>query len=119
MGRANTKFSLEQIEKIAAQLRDMPEVQDAPTQSKADAVRLLIGEIEALKERGYTFDQIAVALTSNGLELTSATLKNYIHRAKQTRSETKNKRKSKRSSQKMDIISKAKNPNSCEDAGDI
>jgi hypothetical protein len=60
----------------------MPEVEKAPTKSKADAVQILMREIETLKARGYSIEQIAEVLTENGLDISTPTLKSYIYRSK-------------------------------------
>ena len=83
------RYSDSDIESIAAKLRDMPKVNTAPTRSKADVVQKLSGEIEELRRRGYTFDQIAEALCGSGLNISTATLRNYIYRAKSKRAAPK------------------------------
>lgn len=52
--------------------------------SKQEAVAMLTAQVGALQKRGYTVSEIADILTSNGLQITVATLKSYLTRAKST-----------------------------------
>lgn len=49
--------------------------------SKQMAVKIMALEIRALQKRGYDFEQIAQLLTSRGLSISVATLRNYLQRA--------------------------------------
>lgn len=71
----------EQIDGIKAKLRNMPDVHGKNI-SKQAAVTHLSKEIDALKKRGYGIDDIASELTNAGLEISVATLKCYVQRAK-------------------------------------
>jgi len=56
-------YTIEQIEQIAAKLRELPPIERQQRQvNKQEAVRLLAKEIQALRQRGYTLEQIADAL---------------------------------------------------------
>ena len=57
------KCTTEQLEAIAAKLREMPPVEKKKQEhSKQDAVRILSKEIALLQKRGYTLDQISETL---------------------------------------------------------
>jgi methionine synthase II (cobalamin-independent) len=77
------KYTTEQLEAIAAKLRDMPPVEKKKHEhSKQEAVRILAKEIGALQKRGYTLDQISETLRGEGLSIATPTLKSYLQRAK-------------------------------------
>lgn len=78
------KYTTEQLEAIAAKLRQMPavETRKKPNHSKQDAVRVLSKEIVALQKRGYTLEQISETLRGEGLGIATPTLKSYLQRAK-------------------------------------
>jgi len=76
-------YTTEQLEGIAAKLREMPPVEKKKqVHSKAEAVRFLGKEIAALQKRGYSLDQIAESLRGEGLDIATPTLKSYLQRAK-------------------------------------
>lgn len=77
------KYTTEQLDTIAARLRDMPAVEKPKQQlSKQAAVAVLAREITSLRKRGYTLVQIAEALRGEGLDIATPTLKNYLQRTK-------------------------------------
>ncbi|MFL9903332.1 protein mobC [Paraburkholderia fungorum] len=77
------KYTTEQLDAIAAKLREMPPVEKKKQQhSKQEAVRILSKEIAAMQKRGYTLDQISETLRGQGLEVATPTLKSYLQRAK-------------------------------------
>lgn len=76
------KYTTEQLEAIAAKLREMPPVEKKQEHSKQEAVRILSKEIAALQKRGYTLDQISETLRGEGLSIATPTLKSYLQRAK-------------------------------------
>lgn len=77
------KYTTEQLEAIAAKLREMPPVEKKQQEhSKQEAVRVLSKEIAALQKRGYTLDQISETLRGEGLSIATPTLKSYLQRAK-------------------------------------
>ena len=78
------KYTADQLSAIAEKLRTLPDP-PAPTRehSKQEAVRVLAKEIGTLQKRGYTVEQVAEALTGAGLGITTATLRNYLTRAKE------------------------------------
>jgi len=77
------KYTTEQLEAIAAKLREMPPVEKKKREhNKAEAVRLLSKEIALMQKRGYTLDQISESLRGEGLDIATPTLKSYLQRAK-------------------------------------
>lgn len=77
------KYTTEQIEAIAAKLREMPIVEKKKQEhSKQEAVSMLSKEIVSMQKRGYTLDQISEALTGQGIAVATPTLKSYLQRAK-------------------------------------
>ena len=77
------RYTTEMLEAIAKKLRDMPPIEEKTKEySKQDAVRILAKEITTLKGRGYTLDQIAETLRSEGIAISTPTLKNYLQRAR-------------------------------------
>jgi DNA-binding transcriptional MerR regulator len=50
--------------------------------SKQEAIRILAKTIFSLQKRGYTLEKISELLSSDGLGISTATLKNYLQRAK-------------------------------------
>ena len=50
------------------------------------AVQLLIPEIAALRDKGYTLSQIADHLNSAGIPVAQSTLRNYTHQPRRKRS---------------------------------
>lgn len=80
------KYTNEQLEAIAAKLRDMPPVEKKKQEhSKQEAVKVLSKEIAALQKRGYTLEQISETLKGEGLSIGTPTLKSYLQRAKPVR----------------------------------
>ena len=85
-GVSTMKHTTEQLEAIAAKLREMPPVEKKKQEhSKQEAVRVLSKEIAALQKRGYTLDQISETLRGEGLSIATPTLKSYLQRAKPTK----------------------------------
>jgi hypothetical protein len=98
------RISREQIERLRAALRKAPEVPPGGTDTtKQEAVRLLVGEIQTLQQRGYSLEQIAEMFRDGGLVLTTPTLKSYLSRAKGSR-------KRRRAGQKTEAGGAAKAP---------
>jgi hypothetical protein len=82
-GVGRMKYTTEQLEAIAAKLRDMPPVEKKKQEhSKQEAVRMISKEIASLQKRGYTLDQISETLRGEGLSIATPTLKSYLQRAK-------------------------------------
>ena len=75
--------TIAQAEALAEKLRALPAIENKNRPiSKAEEIKLLAGEIAALQERNYSLQQIASFLTCEGLEISTATLKNYLQRSK-------------------------------------
>lgn len=80
------KYTGEQLDSIAAKLRELPAVKRRQQEyTKQAAVGMLIKEITALQKRGYELTQIAEALRGEGLDITTPTLKNYLMRVRPIR----------------------------------
>ncbi len=77
------KFTKEEVSDVARRLRGLPDRDGVKQHSKRAAVAALTREIADLKKRGYTLEQVAEALTSSGLPISTPTLKNYLHRGRQ------------------------------------
>lgn len=100
--------SVDQAEKLAEKLWALPE-RDKSQQniSKQDEIRMLSSAIhELIHERHWTIQEIAVYLTSEGLEIGIPTLKNYLYRSKGPPKRTKDKRVKKRSANKPETAEK-------------
>ena len=77
--------TIAQAEALAEKLRALPAIENKNRPiSKAEEIKLLADEIAALQERNYSLQQIAEFLTGEGLEISTATLKNYLQRSKAT-----------------------------------
>ena len=82
---AGLAITIEKVEAIAAKLRAMPPVENKKREiSKQESIKLLTGEITAMRERGYTLEQIAALLTEDELQIGAPTLKSYLQRAAST-----------------------------------
>ena len=77
------KITLKAVEAIAEKLKTLPEQKPEERQiGKQEAIAVLKNEIEAVRRRGYSFEQIAEYLKGGGLDIGSAALKSYLARAK-------------------------------------
>ena len=77
------KYTAEQLETIAAKLRQMPPAEKKKRDfSRQEAVKILAKEIAALQRRGYSLEQISESLRGEGLDVATPTLKNYLQRSK-------------------------------------
>lgn len=101
-------ITIEKVEAIAAKLRAMPPVENKKREvSKQESIKLLTAEIAAMRERGYTLEQIAALLTEDDLQIGAPTLKSYLQRAAST-----GKHGSKQRSTKRKAASTATSPSS-------
>ena len=101
-------ITIEKVEAIAAKLRAMPPVENKKREvSKQESIKLLTAEIAAMRERGYTLEQIAALLTEDDLQIGAPTLKSYLQRAAST-----SKHGSKQRSTKRKAASTATSPSS-------
>jgi cell fate (sporulation/competence/biofilm development) regulator YmcA (YheA/YmcA/DUF963 family) len=77
------KYTKSQIDSIGSKLKTMPVVdKNSQKVSKQEAIRILAKEIFSLQKRGYTLEKISELLSSDGLGISTSTLKNYLQRAK-------------------------------------
>jgi hypothetical protein len=77
-----TKLTLETVENLRSKIAELPEVKSNQVAvSKQHAITLLKKDIETMKKKGYSIEQVAEVLKEGGIELSPATLKNYMHRA--------------------------------------
>lgn len=75
--------TIAQAEALEEKLRALPAIENKNRPiSKAEEIKLLANEIAALQQRNYSLQQIAEFLTGEGLEISTATLKNYLQRSK-------------------------------------
>lgn len=76
--------TVEDIEAIGAYLDSLPpkESKKRMVENKSEAVALLQKNIEAMRQRGYSLEDIATILAERGVEIASPTLKSYLQRAK-------------------------------------
>lgn len=89
-------ITIEQVETIAARMRTLPPIENKKqVVSKQESIRMLTGEIAALRERGYTLEQVAELLTANHLEIGAPTLKSYLQRSQSASKKATGKRKTK------------------------
>lgn len=73
------RITKESVEELRRKLdAAMPEADD--TLSKQGVVESLADNIRDMRSRGCTVDFVAQTLSSNGFEITPATLKNYLQR---------------------------------------
>jgi hypothetical protein len=77
-----------QVDLIAEKARRTPPAPPAEANlTKQEAVRLLAPEIAGLQRKGYKLDQIVASFRGDGLDLSTATMKSYLSRAKASRSQ--------------------------------
>lgn len=80
------RMTRESVEALRDVLRAKEPVNDGLVSNQA-AVASLESEIRAMQQRGFTLDQVAQELWARGLEISPATLKNYLHRILKARKE--------------------------------
>ena len=72
-------YTTEQIEKIGANMGELPEMEKRKRQhNKKEAIKLLAKDIASLRKRGYTLEHVADVLRGEGLDITERTLRNYL-----------------------------------------
>lgn len=76
--------TVEDIEAIGAYLDSLPpkETKKRMVENKSEAVALLQKNIEAMRQRGYSLEDIATILAERGVEIAGPTLKSYLQRVK-------------------------------------
>jgi hypothetical protein len=75
-----------QVALMAEKARRTPPAPPAEANvTKQEAVRLLAREIAGLQRKGYKLEQIVASFKGDGLDLSTATMKSYLSRAKASR----------------------------------
>lgn len=83
--KQSAAITSETVEKIRQHLDSLPDpVSDSLSIRKA--VNLLVPQITALREKGYTLAEIATHLNSAGLLVAQSTLRNYARQPRRKRS---------------------------------
>ena len=83
---ARALYSESQVKDIGEKLRAYKPLPPPEKQlNKKDAVKALMADIAVMQKNGYSLDQIADALTKEGFEVTTPTLKSYMTKAKPSR----------------------------------
>lgn len=100
------KFSSDLIKSLKSDLQKVPPAEQKKEElNKFEAVKLLADEIVRMNdELGYSMDEIARIISEKGLDIKSATLKNYLQKIK------KEKQKTKKTSKKYKSLDKANEP---------
>lgn len=82
---AKQSFSPALLATLGDQLRSMPRIEkQAQEKSRIESIRDLAADIRAAQRNGYSLAQIADSLTSGGLAISEATLKNYLGKVRPT-----------------------------------
>jgi hypothetical protein len=80
------KISLDKVLEISDSLNKLPKNNNKRIFiSKQKAIKEMSKSIECLRKKNYTFEEIANTLTNNGLDISAVTLRNYMQRAKKTK----------------------------------
>src|SRR5579859_1728984 len=69
------------LQAVRQALEAMPENEDKPL-SKLEAVRLVLPQIEASRQRGYSLQAIAELLCERGIHITQSVLRSYLTEAR-------------------------------------
>ena len=103
------RSSKEQVEYLKSLVAKYPidSIEDGMSENDWEGWQLLTAEIAAMRERGYTLEQIAALLTEDDLQIGAPTLKSYLQRAAST-----GKHGSKQRSTKRKAASTATSPSS-------
>lgn len=76
-------YTLEKANELASALRALPAKDPAQRRlDKQAVIRHIAEEITALQQRGYTLEEIAQAITTEDVAVTTPTLKSYLQRIK-------------------------------------
>lgn len=105
------QLTVADIKKLVEELEALPPVEnDARHVNKSEAVKMLVQQILALHERGYTYEMIAHILSQKGLPISAASLKTYLGRAKAATKTRKKPAKKDSSSGNAEATSKPDSP---------
>jgi len=75
--------TLEDAERMARALRALPAMDGSKRAlTKQALIKHLAREIASLQQRGYSIEQVTDSLRGVGLDITTPTLKSYLHRSK-------------------------------------
>ena len=87
--------TVEDIEAIGAYLDSLPpkETKKRMVENKSEAVAMLQKNIEGMRQRGYSLEDIATILAERGVEIAGPTLKSYLQRTKPSSKKPSLKRK--------------------------
>lgn len=77
------RFSAEQIRSIEQRLKALPKTNVVRSEmNKVEAIKMLSAAVRAAQKNGHTLDELAKQLGEWGFEISPATLKNYLLRAR-------------------------------------
>lgn len=77
--------TLADVERIREAMKAMPDVKpEERTLNNQQAISELTAEITEMRQRGYTWEQVADFFTENGIAIKATTLKSYARRASVT-----------------------------------
>ena len=80
-------YTLEDAKRMASELRAMPAMDTSKrTLTKQALIKHLAREIASLQQRGYSIEQVIDSLRGVGLDISTPTLKSYLHRSKRRQS---------------------------------
>jgi hypothetical protein len=85
-------YKAEILEQLRKKLRELPEHRPEGL-SKTEIVRSLAAEIDELQKRGYSMRAIAEIISSEGVPITTVTLKGYLGRLKPLSRRSKRRRR--------------------------
>jgi hypothetical protein len=75
--------TLEDAERMARALRALPAMDGSKRRlTKQALIKVLAREIASLQQRGYSIEQVTDSLRGVGLDISTPTLKSYLHRSK-------------------------------------
>ena len=76
-------LTLEDAERMARALRALPAMDGSKRAlTKQALIKHLAREIASLQQRGYSIEQVTDSLRGVGLDISTPTLKSYLHRSK-------------------------------------
>lgn len=81
-GRVTETISEDVITAVQKKMRRLPE-KKARRLTKIDVVTALRGDIESMRQKGYSLKDVAEYLSENGVKISVATLRNYFARTDQ------------------------------------
>jgi len=76
-------YTLEDAERMASELSALPTMDSSKRSlTKQAVIKHLAREIASLQQRGYSIEQVVDSLKGVGLDISTPTLKSYLHRSK-------------------------------------